>query len=160
MGRIRVFGLAAVLLLSLAVPGCAEACPAIGWINAVNIELDGHVDDVAAVELCFDGVCSEAAPFVRLTDVPLHVATALPEDDPTAASTAESLLFSTERINERTWRITFPTQAPDSLTVRAVSAAGEVLAEGDATLEWQRVGGSERCGGPLEGAPIGLDIPS
>lgn len=160
MGRIRLLSLAAVLLLSLAGSGCATACPAIGWVNAVNVELDGNADAVAAVELCFDGVCTESAPFVRVTDVPLRPMTALTEDVATAAPSENSLVFSTENIGERTWRISFTTGTPDSITVRAVSATGDVLAERDATLEWQRVGGSEQCGGPLEGTPIGLDIPS
>lgn len=160
MGRIRVLSLAAVLLLSLAGSGCATACPAIGWVNAVNVELDGNADAVAAVELCFDGVCSESAPFLRVTDEPLRLMTALPEDAETAAPVEGSLVFSTARVDERTWRITFTTEAPDSITVRAVSATGAVLAERDVTLEWERVGGSEQCGGPLEGTPIGLDIPS
>lgn len=152
-----MFGLAGVLLLSLALSGCAVACPAIGWINAVNIEIDGHRDDVASVELCVDGVCAAAAPVLRGADEPLTVMTALPEEGSTAAPLVS---FSTERIDERTWRISFPTQTPDLITVRAVSATGDVLAERDATLEWQRVGGSEQCGGPLEGTPIGLDIPA
>ena len=160
MGRIRVFGLAAMLLTGLALSGCAVACPAIGWINAVNVELDGNVDDVAAVELCVDGVCAESAPVLRGTDEPLVLMTALPEDASTAVPSESPLLFSSENIDERTWRISFPTQAPDSVTIRAVSATGAVLAQLDATLEWQRVGGSEQCGGPLEGTPIGLDIPS
>lgn len=160
MGRIRVFGLASALLLSLAASGCTAACPTIGWINAVNVDLDGNVDDVAAVELCVDGVCAEAAPVLRGADEPLRPMTALPEDVATAVPSESSLLFSTARLDERSWRITFTTEAPDSITVRAVSATGDVLAEQDATLEWQRVGGSEQCGGPLEGTPIGLDIPS
>lgn len=161
MGRVRVFGLAAgLLLMSPALSGCAVACPAIGWVNAVNVELGGIADDVAAVQLCVDGVCAEAAPTLRVTDEPLRLMTAFPEDLATASPSESPLLFSTARLDERTWRITFTTEAPDSITVRAVTATGDVLAERDATLEWQRVGGSERCGGPLEGAAIGLDIPS
>ena len=159
MGRVRVFGLAAGLLMSSALSGCAVACPAIGWVNAVNVELGGNADDAAAVQLCVDGVCAESAPVLPVTDEPLRLSTALP-DLATAAPSESPLLFSTARLDERTWRITFTTEAPDSITVRAVTATGDVLAEQDATLEWQRVGGSEQCGGPLEGTPIGLDIPS
>ncbi|HEY9324791.1 MAG TPA: hypothetical protein VIP50_07665, partial [Agromyces sp.] len=79
---------------------------------------------------------------------------------PSSAPAGDALLFSTERIDEGTWRISFPTQSPDSLTVRAVAATGEVLAEREVTVEWERVGGSEQCGGPSEGEPISLDIPS
>ena len=42
--------------------------------------------------------------------------------------------------------------------VRALSAAGEVLAEQHFDLEWRRVGGSERCGGPHEAGPLLLPV--
>ena len=50
--------------------------------------------------------------------------------------------------------------SPDSATLRALSASGEVLAERDVTLEWVRVGGTERCGGPAQTGPISLTITS
>lgn len=49
---------------------------------------------------------------------------------------------------------------PDSVTVRVVSATGEVLAEEGADLTWRRIGGTAKCGGPSEAGPITLDIPS
>lgn len=50
----------------------------------------------------------------------------------------------------------------DGLAVNAygpgLDAGGEPLAEEDYTLEWTRVGGSERCGGPMMADPVLLDI--
>ena len=161
MRRLRLLGVAAAVAMSSTVSGCSWACTTIGWIDAVNVELDGSAGEVAAVELCTDGVCASAAPLLPASDEPLHVMTALPEASatPSSAPADAALLFSTERVDEDTWRILFPAQQPDSLTVRAVTATGEVLAEREAPIEWRRVGGSEQCGGPSEGEPISLDIP-
>ena len=40
-----------------------------------------------------------------------------------------------------------------------LSADGTILAEREVKLSWKRVGGSERCGGPVETPPIILSIP-
>ena len=162
MRRPRLLGLAVAVIMSSTVSGCSWACTTIGWMNSVNIELDGDAGDVAAVELCTDGVCASSAPLLPGSDEPLQVMTALPEASvtPSSAPADDMLMFSTERIDEDIWRISFPTRTPDSVVVRAVSATGEVLAEREATVEWERVGGSEQCGGPAEGEPISLDIPS
>jgi hypothetical protein len=162
MRRLRLLGVAAALAMAPTMSGCSWACTTIGWANAVNVELDGDTGEVAAVELCADGVCASSAPLLPASDEPLQVMTALPETSatPSSAPTSGALLFSIERIDERTWRITFPAQSPEEVLVRAVSATGEVLAEREATVEWEQVGGSERCGGPSEGRPISLDIPS
>ena len=162
MRRLRLLGLAAVAVLSSTVSGCSWACTTIGWIDAVNVELDGNAGAVVAVEVCTDGVCASSAPLLPASDEPLQVMTAVPDASatPSSAPADGALLFSTERIDEGTWRISFPTRSPDSLTIRAVAATGEVLAEREVTVEWERVGGSEQCGGPSEGQPIRLDIPS
>lgn len=162
MRRLRLAGLAAAVVLSSTVSGCSWACTTIGWANAVNVELGGNASAVAAVELCADGVCASAAPPLPASDEPLQVMTAVPDASaaPSSAPDGGALRFSTEQIDERTWRVSFDMQSPDSLVVRAVSATGEVLAEREVTVEWERVGGSDQCGGPSEGEPISLDIPS
>ena len=124
MRGLRLLGLAAAVAMSSTVSGCSWACTTIGWIDAVNVELGGNAGAVAAVELCADGVCASSAPLLPASDEPLHVMTAVPEASMTPPSTPadDVLMFSTERIDEGTWRISFPTQSPDLLVVRAVSA--------------------------------------
>ena len=164
MGKIRVFGLAVTLLVSMVAAGCAGggpvACRAIGWVNTVSVELTGDAGAVTTVEVCSDGVCS-SGPLQLQSEEPMVVATLDPHDlGVSSPSTVSPWTFSVAREDERTWRISTDMATPDSLTVRAVSATGEVLAEQDADLTWRRVGGSAKCGGPGEAGPITLDIPS
>lgn len=130
-------------------------------MNTVRIELNGNAGSVAGIELCADGVCAASAPVQQVPDEPLRLATVIPKDSATSAPapTDIPLLFSISRIDERTWQISLDMATPERLTLRAVSATGEVLAERDVALEWRRVGGSEQCGGPSDAGPVSLDIP-
>ena len=160
-----------VLLASFAVTGCVTfgACPAIGWINTVNVDLIGNTDDVAAVEVCADGTCVASDALPQRAEEPLRMATLNPQDlplgspEPEAASPEAVVplqLFSITRVNEQTWRVSLNMAAPETLTLRALSSAGAVLVEQDAALNWRRIGGSERCGGPSEAASVVLKITS
>lgn len=162
MGRIRRSGVAAVLLVTLAVTGCSitTACPAIGWTNTATIHLNGNVDGVATVELCADGVCATSDPLVQEPDEPLRVLT--PEELASPAPSRHTLPspFSISRVDERNWKAKVAMTTPETLTLRALNSTGQVLAEQDVALQWRRVGGSEQCGGPGEAGPVNLDIPS
>ena len=157
-----VMAVAATLLVSLTATGCGGpvACPAIGWSNEVGVALTGEAGAVATVEVCSDGVCF-SGPLELQTAEPMMVETLGPQDlAGSTPSTVSPWTFSVAREDERTWRISTEMATPDSLTVRALSATGEVLAERDVDLSWQRVGGTAECGGPGEAEPIALDIPS
>ncbi len=164
MGKSRFFGLAAVLLGSLTVSGCASpgVCTTIGWTNTVGVELSGNAGVVTALEMCADGVCTSSATLEQGSDEPLRLATEIPKNPSTSspASTRDPSLYSIARVDERAWKVSLDMQAPEMLTLRAVSAEGEVLAEREFALEWRRVGGTERCGGPHEAGPVSLEIPS
>ena len=45
--------------------------------------------------------------------------------------------------------VSFGMGTPDSVVVTVVGPDGAVLAEVHADLDWERVGGSEECGGPM-----------
>lgn len=164
MGKVRLFGIVTTLLACLAVTGCSPfgACPAIGWSNVVEVHLNGNVSEVASVELCVDGVCSTSTPYDSAPFEPRQMTTLGPEQLPSispAPAATYSPYFST-RVDERTWKFQVQISTPGSVTLRALSTAGTVLAEKDVVLEWRRVGGTEQCGGPGVAGPVSLDIPS
>lgn len=179
MGRARILGLTVALLTAVALTGCTSlnACPAIGWFNTIEVNLTGNADDVASLELCANGECAASITARGETDEPLRLVTqdlaelqTAPPEFPTAsprssqtdspAPTALPLMFSIVRVDERLWRISLDMAVPHRLAVRALSSTGDVLIERDVVLDWRRVGGSERCGGPAEAGPVSLDIPS
>lgn len=129
-----------IVAASLAMSGCGivgTTCPAIGWINTMTVEVPGGASRVADVQVCTPAGCSPTDPAELLSD---------PE------------IPSSQGVQGDTWTFSLGMSAPESVTVRALSAEGEVLAEIDAALEWHRVGGSEQCGGPGEAAPVSLVV--
>lgn len=165
-------------LLAVMLTGCepfaGQACPAIGWINAVEIRLDGSADDVervAWVELCDDLGCSTpAAPPAPPDDSPppppsLATPALPPSTLPSAAPAApasphdpEAPYYGAEPDGAGHWRVQVGMSTPDTVTVRAFAADSTVLAEATADLAWERVGGSAACGGPMVTEPLGLAI--
>lgn len=138
--RKRLAGLLLPIVLCSALAGCSlsTACPAIGWVNSLTVTLEGDVEGVDAVELCADELCSR------------------PEGSQQA--TEGSAPFTASARGDADWSIQIGMQMPETVTVRALSADGGVLAETRANLEWERVGGSERCGGPQETDPVALQV--
>jgi hypothetical protein len=162
----RVWGLVvrpAVLTLAVCIPvaGCSTACPAIGWANAITVELTGDLSRVETVQLCADGACSELGPRAA-PSAPRSIAPTLvnPSAPVTPAAQPTTAPFYAERIDADTWRFTVSMSSPDHVTAKALSAIGEVLAEKEAALDWKRVGGSAQCGGPAEASPVLLTVPS
>lgn len=162
-GKLLV-GLSAVFIASAVLSGCSgpimNACTAIGWANTLTVTLDGGTDDVSLVQLCIDDECSTPAPSQPYFGEPAPGETLGPEDletytpDPRAVE----LSYFASKINDHSWEIALSMSSPENVTLRAFSASGRVLADEDMTLNWVRVGGSERCGGPEEAAPVTLEI--
>lgn len=151
-----------MLLVGVTLTGCTMTtpgvCTAVGWINHVSVQLTGSSGDVAAIEMCADGVCVSSTPLPH-SDEPLHVLT--PEELATYSPTPTVIPlspFTISQLDDEHWRISLDMGAPETITLRALSSTGVVLAEEDFPLEWQRVGGSEQCGGPGEAGPVTLDI--
>ncbi len=116
------------LVATLGVTGCTPfACPAIGWTNGLAVELEGDAAAVAGVQLCTDEGC---APTQEPDPAhPLGLITLIEQD-------GRSWVFSTDMYSL------------DEVTVRLTEADGTVIGETAFAPDWERVGGSARCGGP------------
>jgi hypothetical protein len=127
--RRTAFAVTGLALLSAALTGCTPsyACPAIGWINVVEIHIMGSADAVASMEVCDETKCTT-------TD---------PETAPEG-----TLPWTIAQKNTDTWQAWLNMDAPDNVAVRATDATGATLADEPMKLSWKRVGGSEQCGGP------------
>lgn len=162
----RLGGLSVAFIASAVLAGCSgpimNACPAIGWANTLTVTLEGVTDDVSLVQLCIDDECSTPAPSQPYSDEPAQSETLGPKDlktytpDPRAVE----LPYFASKINDQSWEIALSMSSPENVTLRAFSASGIVLADEDVKLNWVRVGGSERCGGPEEATPVTLVIAS
>lgn len=122
--------LAAAVLLCGTLAGCAgpltDACPAIGWMNTLTVEVTGDAARVAHVDLCVaDGCASDPERPAELGVV---------RGTPTGGDT---------------WRFEL-SGGPEAFSVRVYDATDAVLADAPVQPEWVRVGGTERCGGPHE----------
>lgn len=154
----RKTAISLVAVLAATLTGCmTDACPAIGWSNSLTVELAGDASRVDVVEVCSEDVCSDqmqrALDEGVMTEVPPSTGAVSEEREPKELS-----LYSASRVDDDTWTIGFMMQAPTAVSVRALTGEGTVLAEEDFTLEWKRVGGSERCGGPGEAGPVVLEL--
>jgi hypothetical protein len=153
-----------VFAFTVALSGCSTfgACPAIAWNNTVIVKLEGATRNVSVVEMCVAGVCSVPGPVLQSSDDPVRLETLDPQQlgSYSPAPTSVPLPYPVSRSDDGSWRISTEITSPDEVTLRVLSASGEVLAERDVTLDWVRVGGTEQCGGPAEAGPIIIRLPS
>lgn len=132
--RSALAGTAAAVTLALG--GCgggplwSQACPAVGWINHVTVNVYGDSASVTSLAICDGETCARG-----------------PGD--TAADMAD-LWYYVDR-DGSTWSFDLGMSTPESVTVRAFGADDALLNESTVAPEWVRVGGSEQCGGPHEG---------
>jgi hypothetical protein len=132
---------AASLALSACVPPVGFACPAIDYGRTVRITLTDPRPDLHLL-LCNGEGCMPPA-----TEGPQSAGPAPPRDtvvttrgDSVGGWTAEPIGYG------------------PAFGYRLRDAAGVVVAQGEIAVEWVRVGGTERCGGPLE-ADVVLPAP-
>lgn len=169
---------------ALLLTGCSTACTAVGWIDSVTVNLAGDTAAVHRVQLCVQGTCSQdgvvpSAPETLHTVRPvpersvpeLSAGAATPAEPPAGAvpTSAPELsgpqptsgpVLSGQRAGDTAWEFQVLGEHPQDVTVRVLDAEGGVLAEQDASLDWKRTGGSERCGGPHSTSPITVDLGS
>ena len=145
VGERWMLAVSAVAVMAALLTGCGMigpvACPAIGWMNTLTVEVEQPADQVAKLHLCAGADCEE-----------LDVASGA------GGSAPDSLARFDSRVGDR-WVFTLDMGAPDEMTVTALDAAGGVLVEQPVTVDWVRVGGSEQCGGPSEGTAT-VSVPS
>ncbi|MGU3646224.1 hypothetical protein ACLBXX_14750 [Microbacterium sp. C23T] len=123
---LTILGCATLLTLTGCVPA-PFACPAIGWTNSLTVELAGDTSSVATMQLCTKDGC---APGPNLdSSNPLSLIALVDRD-------GDAWVFSTDML------------ALEEITVQTLAADGSVLWETRVSPDWERVGGTEQCGGP------------
>ena len=117
-------------------------CPQAAWHNHLTLTLAGNGDTaerVHAVTACGGSKC-----------VPLT---------PTFAKNSPTGAAMLSRQQDGSWLLAVGTQPSSTLTFRAFDAAGNVLVQQSNTLNWTRVGGNDKCGGPMAAMNVALTLP-
>ena len=148
---------AAVAVGVVPATGCTVvACPAIGYVSTLTVNIEGNIAAVSDVSLCGEIGCSQPEP---TAGTPVPKKTVVTEFSPEPQPTVTHAPFYSHREDQDTWAFTMTFGNPAEVTVRALAADGTVLAEQEHDLVWTRVGGTEQCGGPVTTPPILLSVP-
>jgi hypothetical protein len=127
-----VAALVALLVVATWGLGGNEACPAVGWSSEIRAELTGdwspHPERTVRIE------CGPACEPLTLLPEPDGPETSIPTPPPMPTDSVA---------------IRFLTPHPDSAVVTMLGPDGTVVTEVEAELEFERVGGSAECGGPM-----------
>ncbi|MCQ9165243.1 MULTISPECIES: hypothetical protein [unclassified Arthrobacter] len=118
--------------------GCAPA----SWHNRVMLTLAGNQATAAQVDSVTACVGAECVPLT-----------------PTFARKSSSGSVLLARQPDGSWQLKVGTQPASSVTFRAFDASGKVLGQQSNTLNWTRVGGNEKCGGPMADLHVDLQLP-
>jgi len=138
--------------------GCVtDACPAIGYVSTLTVNVDGNAAAVRELKPCDEHRCSVPEPTPG-TAIPKRSIEPTFSPDTVTPAPATYPPFTFRKSDDDTWVFTLGLGAPSNVTVSAVGEDGSVLAEQDYELTWTRVGGSERCGGPVTTPPISLPV--
>lgn len=149
--------LAAVTVGVVPTTGCSiNACPAIGYVSSLTVNIEGNVAAVSDVTVCDETRCSEPEPTAAS---PVPKKTVVTEFSPEPQPTVTYPPFHSRREDQDTWVFTVSHGDPAKVAVRALAADGTVLAEQEHDIVWTRVGGTEQCGGPVTTPPILLSVP-
>ncbi|MEV4775277.1 hypothetical protein [Microbacterium sp. LWH12-1.2] len=120
------------VLLLVGVTACAQLfprnCPAIGWINTVEIDASVYGDD-AFIQLCTDAGCSPAPGETETP--PLDLSTPVRGDVDT---------------------FQFGMTAPDEVLLRVYGADGALIVEEQHEIGWTH--STDPCGGPSTANPV------
>ena len=144
----RVLGAASwAALIVIGSSGCLgtagptpTACAAILYSQQVDIILDGPAaDEVERVVFCTESGCS--VPGIEATPVP-----------------ASGPYYAVTDLGDGRWHVDIQLDLPSQATIEVLGKDGTTLTSTTVELEWQRVGGSEECGGPHEADPIVLTV--
>ncbi|MGR2754060.1 hypothetical protein [Agromyces arachidis] len=124
--------------------GCAgvlpPACTTIGYLQHLDIMLEGRdVGDVERVVLCSERGCS-------VTETELETT---PPTGP---------WYVSRDLGSGRWRVDLDLDAPKHVTIELIASDGTTLQREATRLEWTRVGGSERCGGPQATDAVVIEV--
>ncbi|PYI64962.1 hypothetical protein CVV68_20190 [Arthrobacter livingstonensis] len=117
-------------------------CPTATWHNHVTLSLAGDqatAARVSAVTTCAGAKCAPPTP--------------------TFAKNARNGSAMLTRQPDGAWLLDVGTKPSPTVTFRAFDAAGNVLGQQSNTLNWTRVGGNEKCGGPMAAMKVVLSLP-
>lgn len=117
----------------------AGSCPSPNWHNKVTLTLAGsHAPEASAITSCAGTDCIPPAPA---------------QAEKSAAGSG-----SLTHQPNGSWVLTTGAAPPSVVTFSIFDAAGKLLAQQSNSLNWTRVGGSERCGGPMAGMQLNLHV--
>lgn len=140
--------------------GCSGvACPAIGYVSTLTVNIEGNAAAVSEVSVCDKTGCSEPEPTAATPAPQKTVVTEISPGSPEPQPTVSRAPFYSHREDPDTWAFTLGFGTPSEVTVKAHAADGTVIAEKNQALVWTRVGGTEQCGGPITTPPIQLSVP-
>ncbi|WP_165478283.1 hypothetical protein [Arthrobacter sp. S39] len=154
-GIVGVFAALAIVVMPSA--GCTiNACPAIGYIRTLTVNIEGNVAAVSDVSVCNESGCSQPEPTAAS---PAPLKSVVTEFSPEPQPTASHPPFYGHRYDQDTWVFNVAFGDPAKVAVKALASEGTVLAEQEHDLVWTMVGGTAQCGGPVTTPPIQLSVP-
>ncbi|GMA32933.1 hypothetical protein [Litorihabitans aurantiacus] len=112
-------------------------CTTEGYSSTIVVEVEGRRSDIADLELCVEDRCSSDDDVTDPSRLIAH-------GPPTRADDGSRWTFGVALHR-------------DHLVVRALAADGSILRETPVSVDFRRVGGSARCGGPQE-AIVRIDV--
>lgn len=127
--------LAVVVLLcgaATGTTGCVTACPAIGYISAVVVNVSAF-PEVAAVQFCVEAACSPA-----------------PGEDATSSTN----MYAATPQEDGTWSLAFDLSTPEVVDIRLFDAQGGLVHESEESISWTHSEGV--CPGPSTAEPLVL----
>ncbi|MEU1972648.1 hypothetical protein ABZ477_13385 [Microbacterium sp. NPDC019599] len=137
------------VLALLTLTGCVPigfACPAIGYTSVAHVTL-AEPQPGLTLQLC-DGEGCEPGPPMQPVEIASPGATAEP--------VLETGVFEITGDSATGWTAVFSGGQP-VIGYRLLDKNGMTVTQGGLEVEWVRVGGDERCGGPRE-AEIELPV--
>lgn len=109
------------------------ACPAIGWTNAVSIDVSAF-PEVTDVQFCVDAECSPA---------------------PGAEPTSSTNLFAAIPQEDGSWSLAVDMAAPERIDIRLFDAQATLIHESRHAIAWTP--SDAPCGGPSTADPLVLE---
>ncbi|TAJ46608.1 MAG: hypothetical protein EPO52_13670 [Herbiconiux sp.] len=140
------------------------ACPAVGYVSTLSVQLQGDASAIEEVRVCdLQGLCS--VPEASLVPAATSPSTAVSQPQPLEYASPEfddpvevQPMLATGRFDGRMWVFVMYVGASDVVTATAYRGDGTVAGEVSSPLTWQRVGGTAECGGPMEAGPVILPV--